>query len=105
MIRNANKVKRMEHCKEWIAFSSDLEDMLFSDETSVALESNARFCNRKKGRVVNKPVPKHPAKIHVWGGITRDGPGPMIMFKGILDTDMYKREICDGCLLPWVDKF
>ena len=67
MIRNANKVKRMEHCKEWIAFSPDLEDMLFSDETSVALESNARYCNRKKGRVVNKPVPKHPAKIHVWG--------------------------------------
>ena len=67
MTRDVNKVKRLEHCKAWMEFSPDLEDMLFSDEISVSLESFGRFCNIKKGRIVSKPVPKHPAKIHVWG--------------------------------------
>ncbi len=56
--------------------------MIFADETTVALERFALMFYKKKGQHIAKPKAKHPSKLHVWGAISRQGPGPIVVFKG-----------------------
>ena len=54
LIRNVNKVKRLEWAKENIG--KDFGDVVWTDECSIQLSSHRRFCCRKKGeRPKNKP--------------------------------------------------
>ena len=47
LIRNKNKIKRLE----WAGLhqGDKFEDVIFTDESSIQLESHRRFCCRKKG--------------------------------------------------------
>ena len=70
LIREANKEKRLQWCNERVE-QNDLQfdDVIFSDESSVQLESHRKTCYHKIGqpsRLCGRP--KHPAKVHVWGG-------------------------------------
>ena len=50
LLRNANKIKRLEWAKQYIDEAEDgFEDVIFTDETSVQLETHKRYCFRKKG--------------------------------------------------------
>ena len=92
IIRDVNKVKRME----WA------NDVIWSDETTVQLETHKRYCCRKKGQKPKpKPRPKHPLKLHVWGGISWKGPTHVCIFEGCMDAELYV-EIVDQCLIPFV---
>ena len=52
----------------------DFEDVLWTDETSVQLETHRRFCCRKdRQKPRRKPRPKHPVKVHAWVGISWRG--------------------------------
>ena len=54
LIRNANKVKRLEWAKENIG--KDFGDVVWTDECSIQLSSHRRFCCRKRGeKPKNKP--------------------------------------------------
>ena len=53
LIRHANKEKRMEWALQYQYYSFD--DVIYTDECSVKLESHRRFCCRKKGEA---PRPK-----------------------------------------------
>ena len=54
LIRNANKQKRLEWAR--VNVSDQFDDVLFTDECTVQLESHRRFCCRKKGEAPkNKP--------------------------------------------------
>jgi len=35
------------------------------------------------------PKPKHPLKVHVWGGISKHGPTELVIFEGIMDVVVY----------------
>lgn len=64
LIRGPNRVKRLE----WVRhnLSSSFEHVIWSDETTVQLETHRQFCCRKKGQKPRyKPRPKHPVKVHV----------------------------------------
>ena len=51
-----------------------LEDVIYTDETTVQLETHRRTCCYKKGQKPRyKPKPKHPIKVHVWAGISYRG--------------------------------
>ena len=81
-----------------------LDFFVFVDESTFQTHSNPR----SKGTCVNhrdednkieyeEPFyaarPKHPLKLHVWGGISRRGPTDLLVFKGIMDRQFYTREI------------
>ena len=54
----------MQNLPEVLAGGFD--DVIWSDETTVQLESHRRHSYRKKGHsAVLKPRPKHPIKVHV----------------------------------------
>ena len=124
MIRQANKVKRLDWARTY-AHEADAGflDVIFTDETSIQLESHRRFCCRKVGEPP-KPKPryvrvhdvhvytcpcfrlcmylrffsyyraKHPVKVHVWGGISLRGRTCLCIFEGKMDATMYV-DICD----------
>ena len=86
LIRPANKIKRLEWAKE----ITDLEfdNVIWTDEASIQMESHRRFCHRKKGeQPTPKPRPKHPYKVHVWAGIDMNGATNICIFTGKLNAD------------------
>ena len=69
MIREANEEKRLE----WAEKNKDMssEDVIYTDETTVQLETHRQTCCYKRGQKPRyKPKPKHPVKVHVWAGIS-----------------------------------
>ena len=53
LIREANKAKRLAWAKEYR--DDTFEDVIYTDECSVQLETHRRFCCRKNGQ---RPKPK-----------------------------------------------
>jgi hypothetical protein len=75
MIRDINKEKRVTFCKQLVADSENFADIIFTDECTVQLHDNKIVIYRLKDEVA-LPKPKHPLKLHVWGGISRRGTTP-----------------------------
>lgn len=104
MIRHQNKHKRFI----WVAdnyvemLENGFEDVIWTDETTVQLESHRRHSYRKIGESATlKPRPKHPLKLHVWAGISRRGPTPVVIFSGIMDANLYTNILQQG-LVPFI---
>ena len=57
MIRDANKLKRLEWSRQYIhEAEAGFLDVVYTDETSIQMESHRRFCCRKRGEPPrNKP--------------------------------------------------
>ena len=52
--------------------SEQFDDAIFTDESSVMLETHRKKCYRRRDTPRKlKPRPKHPVKVHVWGGFQR----------------------------------
>ena len=82
LIRNANKVERLDFAH--VHLHDDFDDVVWSNETTVQLETHKRMCYRKEGeKARTKPRPKHPVKVHVWGGINRRGATAVCLFEGL----------------------
>lgn len=99
LIRDVNKQKRLD----WAMAhrNDDFHDVIWSDETTVQLESHRRFCCRKRGQKPRyKPRPKHPTKVHVWAGISWNGSTKVCIFDGIMNAEMYV-DILSRCLVPF----
>ena len=78
--------------------------MIWSDESSIQLDTHQRYCCRKE-REAPKPRPKYPTKVHVWAGISKKGATGICIFKGIMDAPLYC-EILTRTLLPFLaEKF
>ena len=100
LIRAANRIKRLEWARQ--NTGATFEDVIWSDETSVQMESHRRFhCYKKGGKPRYKPRPKHPTKVHVWAGISSRGPTGVCIFEGIMDAPMYTR-ILERYLIPFI---
>ena len=100
LIRGPNRIKRLEWARQNLG--GTFEDVIWSDETSVQMESHRRFHCYKKGQKPSyKPRLKHPVKVHVWAGISWRGPTGVCIFEGIMDAPMYTR-ILDQYLVPFI---
>ena len=78
------------------------EDVKWSDEASVQVETHCRFHCYKRGQKPRyKLRPKHPLKVHMWAGISCCGPTGVCIFDGIMDATMYTR-ILDQYLVPFI---
>ena len=102
LIRHTNKVKRHEWAQAHL--NDDFSDVIWSDETTVQLENHRCFCYRKDGEKPRpKPRPKHPIKVHVWGGISKKGATAVCIFEGIMAAPLYC-EILERTLLPFLQQ-
>ena len=100
MIREVNKSKRLEWAREYL--HDDFSDVVWTDETTVQLESYKRYCCRKQGAAPkSKPRPKHPLKVHVWGDISTNGRTELAIFEGIMNASLYL-DILKVGLLPFL---
>ena len=62
MIREANKAKRLEWARQFVhEAETGFLDVIYSDETSIQMESHRRFCCRKVG----EPPKNKPRYIHI----------------------------------------
>ena len=100
LIRQGNRVKRLEWAQENL--DANFENVIWTDETTVQLESHRRFCCKKKGQKPRyKPRPKHPCKVHVWAGISWEGATEVCIFEGIMDAVLYVN-ILERFLIPYI---
>ena len=104
MVREPNKVKRVEFCERLIATNEDFSDVIFSDECSVQLNQNKACSYRlKEAHSTVLPKPKHPLKIHVWAAISKRGASAIRLFEGIMDSEFYTESILGDTLLPFIN--
>lgn len=103
MVRGANQQPRVDFCNMLIRNNDNLNDVIFSDESSIQLHNNKSACYRLKGHGNRQiPKPKHPLKVHVWAGISRKGPTQIFVFEGIMDSQFYTEHILGNVLKPFV---
>ena len=102
LIRDANKVKRLEYAQRIMESGDTFHNVIFSDECSISLVQYRRTCYRKVDEPTKrKPKPKHPLKVHVWAGISRHGPSKICIFDGIMDADLFCN-ILETTLVPFI---
>ena len=100
LIRVPNREKRLRWAQEYLG--KDFDDVIWTDETSIQMETHRRFCCRKRGQKPRyKPRPKHPPKVHVWAGISWNGATKACIFEGIMNADLYCG-ILDGHLVRFI---
>ena len=102
LIREANKKKRYDWCLKCLQDDEYFEDVIFSDESTVALEKYGKITFRKANQPRKfKPRPKHPVKIHIWAAISNKGATAAVLFTGIMNATRYIAILEKG-LLPFI---
>ena len=96
LIREANKEKRKKWCKIQLDNNEQFQNVVFTDECTVQLDHHGRLCFRKQ-----KQRPKHPAKVHIWDGISMRGATRLVMFTGIMNAIKYG-QILETGLVPFL---
>ncbi|XP_074481978.1 transposable element Tcb1 transposase [Sebastes fasciatus] len=99
--KELNKEARLKQALQWLESGETWHDVLFTDVTTVTLE-HSRFCASRKGQFVYRPQPKHSYKIHVWGLISRRGPGPLVIFEGSMDRHYFENAIIKDIAAPYI---
>ena len=87
-----------------IADDLDMEDVIWTDECSVQLESHRKTTyhkQREPSRMVSSP--KHPPKVHVWAGISAKGATSIVIFTRILTATRYT-DILEAALIPFIEE-
>jgi hypothetical protein len=103
LVREVNKVKRVEFCQMLIDTNETFDDIIFSDKSSIRLHQNKTVMYRLKGSLpAALPKPKYPLMVHVWVVITRRGPSKITMFDGIMEKEFFTNSILRGNLLPFI---
>ena len=103
LIREPNRVKRLEFSEKCLRENEQFDNVIFTDECSVLLENHSKLSfHRKWEQPKLKGKPKHPVKVHVWAGISKRGPTELMVFEGIIDVQFYVSEILSNGLLPFI---
>ncbi|RCN46359.1 hypothetical protein ANCCAN_07653 [Ancylostoma caninum] len=82
-------------------------DCVFTDESTVQIDCSTKFCYVKNGnhnpRLRSRA--KHPAKLHIWGGISARGRTHLAILPGHvrINSRIYCN-IIERCLLPFIRK-
>ena len=82
----------------------ELNDVIWTDEYSVQLESHRKISYHKHGepsKMVSRP--KHPPKVYVQAEISAKGATAIVIFTGILTATRYT-EILDAVLVPFIEE-
>ena len=103
LVREKNRVDRLNFCLKVQETNDQFEDVVFTDESSVWMEQHGKLCFRKVGEPAKmKPTVKHPVKVHVWAGISKRGATEILIFSGIMKKEFFVEEILKNTLLPFL---
>ena len=102
--RDKNLPLRAQFAQRLLAANHQMNHFIFVDESSFQTHSNRKMGTNivnkdEHGKKIGKTdrykvyKPKHPLKLHVWGGISRRGKTDIVIFKGIMDGPFYREHI------------
>ena len=95
---------RLEWVRKMLATKENFHDVIFTDELTFEVEYHSTKCYRRIGQPrILKSRPKHPDKIHAWGGIPKKGATTLILFKGTMTATRYTK-ILHAALVPFIAK-
>lgn len=101
LIREANVGKRLQWAQENVD-DLVLDNLVFTDETTVQIENHCRTTCYKRGMKPRyKPRPKHPTKVHVWAGISTRGATEVCIFEGKMNAPLIT-QILKDTLVPFI---
>lgn len=104
IIRDTNKLARLDWAKKMLEQNETFDDVIFTDETTFEVDFHCTKSFRRIGQPrILKQRPKHPAKVHAWGGISKKGATPLVLFKANLTATRYTK-ILDAALLPFINQ-
>ena len=102
MISDVNKEKRLEQCRARLEEGDTFDNIVWTDESTVQLDSyRAKSYYKERQPVPLKPKPKHPTKVNVWVGISAQGATPTVIFTGIMTATRYT-DILEVGLVPFL---
>ena len=81
-----------------ITENEQFDDIVFTKESMFQVEYHARRAYKRLGEPRLRPKPKHPAKVHVWGGISKRGAIKIVLFHSNMTATRYTT-ILDGGLV------
>ena len=104
-----NQLKRFIYCCCCKMFNDTFQDTIDADETTIEVRvcSNSNWYKpsvellRPAGGKLGKP--KHNYKIHLFGGISRLGLTPLVMFTGTMYSKDYQNFLL-ASILPFINK-
>ena len=96
-----NKVKRSLWCQQQLVNCENFSDVIWTDECSVIIDRKRKSYRRVGYPSRLKPKPKHPLKVHIWGGISMKGATKLVMFKENLNA-IHFAEILEEALIPFI---
>lgn len=107
IVRDVNKLKRIDFCSMLIQDINILKTVIFTDECCVQLERHKRII-WKKGKdelMVLRSRAKHPVKVHIWAGISWYGATDVIIMneKTRINSQIYIDILRKG-LIPFITK-
>lgn len=107
LIRHTSRLKRIEFCSHMLAMKETFTDCIFADESTIQVDANVRRCYARKEDETSRfrPRAKHPAKVHIWGGISARGTTDLVLFPGStrMDSSMYC-EILEASCLKFINR-
>ena len=84
LIWELNKDKRLEWRVQCCLDGEEFTDVIFSDESIVALETHGRIVFRKENQPCKlKGRAKHPVKVYVWIAISQCSASHVVLFNDI----------------------
>ena len=107
IVSPVNRLKRFIYCSMCKINNEQYDDVIDIDECTVELRTttyknwNKPSSNllRANGGKIGKP--KHNLKIHLFGGISRKGLSPLVMFTGIMYSKDFQN-ILDQSIVPFI---
>ena len=106
LIKDKNKVARVEFCRELVQNNDHFDDAIFTDECTIQLHDNKVVAYREHESIApNHCRPKHPLKLHLWGAISKRGPSKLLVFEGIMNSDFYIENVLRVGLVPFLEFF
>ena len=102
LVRDVNKQVRLEWAKKMISENEQFGDVIFTDESTFKVEYHARRAYHRIGEPrILQQRPEYPAKVHVWGGISKQGATQIVLFKANMTATHYTT-ILDAALVPFI---
>ena len=86
MIREVNKEKRLKWAKENLDMT--FQDVIYTDETTVQIETHRCTCYKWGYKPRYKHKPKHPVKVHVRAGISHRGRTKLCISEGKMNAPL-----------------
>ena len=103
MVRETSRVKRLDHANLCIANEDKFDDIIWSNECNVQLESNGNLTYHCWWETCPQNVkPKHPIKVCIWAAISKRGASPVLVFQGIMEATFFSERIIGDTLVPFI---